>query len=146
MSDTGALRKTCHPACIACGDAEHGGFGLIFAEQADGSVEAAFGCDAIYQGFPDRLHGGVVALLLDSAMMHCMFARGICGVTAKLEVKFRHPVAVGRPATIRARLVGESPSVCELEAEIHQADRCCASAQGMFARQPAVESSGGCGS
>jgi len=44
-------------------------------------------------------------MLLDAAMTHCLFARGVQGVTAKLDVKFRHPVRVGVQANVRARVV-----------------------------------------
>jgi len=127
--------ESCHPACIACGDPSRGGLGLRFAQQDDGSVEASFPCDERYQGFPDRLHGGVIALLLDAAMIHCLFARGHHAFTTKLSVQFRHPVVVGEPATVRGWYVGESPSLFILRAEVHQSGLVRAVAEGVFARQ-----------
>jgi hypothetical protein len=37
-------------------------------------------------------------------MTHCLLAFGRTAVTAELTVKYNHPVAIGRPATVRARL------------------------------------------
>jgi acyl-coenzyme A thioesterase PaaI-like protein len=108
---------------------------LRFRQQDDGSVAASFPCDGRYQGYPDRLHGGVIALLLDAAMIHCLFARGHHAYTARLSVQFRHPIAVGEPAMVRGWYVGESPSLFILRAEVHQSGLVRAVAEGVFARQ-----------
>lgn len=130
---TAPLGRSCHPACIACGATHQGGLGLTFAEEPDGAVVARFPCDSGYQGYPDRLHGGVIAMLLDAAMVHCLFARGVCGVTAKLEIRFRHPVEVGSEATVRARVMTESPSLYVLRGEVYQQGQLRAEAKGLFA-------------
>jgi len=129
------LGESCHPACVACGDPKRGGLGLRFVRQDDGSVTASFSCEERYQGFPDRLHGGIIALLLDAAMIHCLFARGHHAVTTKLSVQFRHPVVVGEAATVRGWHVGESPSRFVVKAEIRQSGLVKAVAEGIFARQ-----------
>ena len=115
---------------MACGSA---GLGLRFDPQPDGSVEGVFDCAPVYQGYQDRLHGGVVATLADAAMTHCLFARGIAAFTAKLEITFRHPVRVGREARVRAWLECETGVLYELRAELRQAGRVCATAHGLFA-------------
>ena len=65
---------------LACHES---GLGLRFEPQADGSVAAYFACAPNYQGYPGRLHGGVVSMLLDAAMTNCLFARGIQAVTGE---------------------------------------------------------------
>lgn len=127
-----SLRKHCHGACIACRPREQGGLGLHFSEGADGSVEGVFPCAAYYQSYEGRLHGGVIATLLDAAMTHCLFAHGVSGVTAKLEIQFRHPVEVGVDATVRARLVSESPLLYVLEGKVLQNGRVRAVGKGIF--------------
>ncbi|MCK4659085.1 MAG: PaaI family thioesterase [Phycisphaerae bacterium] len=106
--------------------------GLQFEQQPDGSVVACFACNANYQSYPDRLHGGVVSMLLDAAMTNCMFAHHIQAVTARLNIRFRHPVKLGVEATIRARLVDQSPPLYVLRAELLQDGRPCALADGKF--------------
>lgn len=127
-----ALVRSCHPACIACRSRETGGLGLRFARRGDGSVGAIFVCDAVYQGYPDRLHGGVIATLLDAAMTHWLFSRGIQGVTAKLSIRYHEPILVNQAAQIRAWIVGERPPFHLLRAEICQAGTRRASAEGAF--------------
>jgi acyl-CoA thioesterase FadM len=82
-------------------------------------------------------------LLLDAAMIHCLFARGHHGFTTKLSVQFRHQVAVGEPATVRGWYVGESPSLFVLRAEMHQSGQVRAVAEGVFARQTSAVSKEG---
>lgn len=130
-----AMTKLCHRHCIACRPREEAGFGLRFDPQPDGSVEAAFDCDARYQGYASQVHGGVIALLHDAAMTHCLFARRILAVTAKLSIRFERPVAIGTPARIRAWVADDSPPAYRLESEIIQGGVVKSSAEAMFYEQ-----------
>jgi hypothetical protein len=76
-------------------------------------------------------------------MIHCLFARGHHAFTTKLTVQFRHPVAVGEPATVMGWYVGESPSLFILRAEVHQSGMVKATAEGVFARQASTVSEEG---
>jgi acyl-coenzyme A thioesterase PaaI-like protein len=120
LRDTADFASLCHAACVACRDPSAGGLGLSFTTGADGTVTTGFDCDPCYQGYPDRLHGGIVALLLDAAMTHCLFSRGVLGVTARMEIRYDAPVAIGRPAVLRARLVRGDRRLYRLRAEIVQ--------------------------
>jgi len=131
-----SFARDCHPACIACRSRAQGGLGLRFNTCEDGSVEADFTCDPEYQSYPDRLHGGVIALLLDAAMTHCMFARELHGVTARMSIRFHQPAAIGARATIRARFVRTTHYLFSLEAEMIQDDLVRASAEAMFLYHP----------
>jgi acyl-coenzyme A thioesterase PaaI-like protein len=124
--------KVCHPSCIVCGAQNRESMRLSFSVGADGSVEAPFGCDADYQGYPDRLHGGVIAMLLDAAMTHCLFARHVRAVTARLNIRYRMAVRLGREASVRAKIVRETSPLYLLEAEIVQDGQVCAVAEAKF--------------
>lgn len=135
-TDIAAACAQCHPACIACRSTDSGGLGLRFVTQAEGCVVAEFPCDAYYQGYPDRLHGGIVATLLDAAMTHCLFAHGLKGVTGRLNVRFRHPVAVGKVATVRAWIERDARPLLLMAAELIQEDEMRAGADGKFQGEP----------
>ncbi|MCG3137861.1 MAG: hypothetical protein HJJLKODD_01716 [Phycisphaerae bacterium] len=124
----------CHPACIACRNRVDGGLGLQFESTADGSVEARYECEAFYQGYPDRLHGGIIATLLDAAMTHCLFSKWIRGYTAKLQIRYRHPVRVGEVAIVRAALCETREPLHRLTASIVQEGRICAKAEATFVK------------
>lgn len=134
--DLSEFARACHGACLACRPRQEGGLGIRFHTEADGAVVAAFECDPKYQSYPDRLHGGIVALLLDSAMTHCLFARQIHGVTARLSIRYLRPLELEVAATIRARVVRHMKRLIELEAVILQHDRVAARAQARFFRLP----------
>ncbi len=129
------LSQCCHPACIACGSRNRDGLGLRFTEEPDGSIVASFTCDGKYQGYPDRLHGGVIAMLADAAMTHWLFQHKIIAVTAKLKLRFPHPVEVGVAATVRATLVRASPPLYILKAEVWQNGKPRVTAEAMFIEQ-----------
>ncbi len=126
------LSRRCHPACLVCGNGRPDGLALRFEQQADGSVAAEFDCSAVFQGYPDRLHGGVVAMLLDAAMTHCLFARSIAGLTAKLAIRYHRAVMLGVPAVVRARLADSESPLYYLESEVIQNGAVCAAARGTF--------------
>ncbi len=87
-----------------CGPANPAGLKLKFKVQADGSVLAAFPCRQALQSYPNTLHGGIVAALLDSAMTNALFAIGVVAVTAELTVRYQAPVNPERVVVLRAGL------------------------------------------
>lgn len=127
-----ATSASCHPACVACKDIEAGGLGLRFVAEDAGFVVAEFACDAAYQGYPDRLHGGIVATLLDAAMTHCLFARGVRGFTARLQIRYHRPVLLHQRAEVRAWVCDGRAPIYFLESEVRQQRELCASAKASF--------------
>jgi acyl-coenzyme A thioesterase PaaI-like protein len=121
-----------HPGCIVCSGSNARGLRLRYARTAGNGVEAEIECDRSLEGYGGRLHGGVIAAALDGAMTHCLFALGRTAVTAELNVRFRHPVATGRPATVRARLERDLGPLYLLEAELVQDGVVKAAASGKF--------------
>ncbi|HUJ10494.1 MAG TPA: PaaI family thioesterase [Verrucomicrobiae bacterium] len=121
-----------HPRCVACSPAREHGWQLKFTREADGSVNAAVDCTPEWEGYPNRLHGGAIAMLLDAAMTHCLFANGEAAVTAELSVRYREAVTIGCPACVKAWLVNSSSRLHRLRAELFQEDRLKAVATGTF--------------
>ncbi len=74
-------------------------------------------------------------MLVDAAMTHCLFRRQIIAVTGKLNLRFVHPVLLGTPATVRAKLVRDSRPFFKLQAEIAQAGTVRATAEALFVEQ-----------
>ena len=138
------LRACTHPNCVVCGTANGRGLRLDFHRSDSGCVQATFDCNKAYEGYADVLHGGVVSALLDGAMTNCLFAHDHPGVTAELTVRFRHPVAIGAVATIRAWIVERVPPLYVLKAELLQNGRLMAEAQGKFMEQAGLVKEGRC--
>lgn len=63
---------------------------------------------SLYEGPDGLLHGGVAAMLLDSALSSLVQHHGMECVTASLKVDFRKPTPLRRPLEITATLGGEA--------------------------------------
>jgi uncharacterized protein (TIGR00369 family) len=79
---------------------------LKFYEASAGEVTAETVVPEQYQGYPGIVHGGIVAALLDevSGRAHIRGDPPRFMYTARLEVRYRRNVPVGRPL----RLVGKA--------------------------------------
>jgi len=129
-----------HPDCIACSPTNAIGLHLSYTCCDDGSVEARFDCKRCYAGYSGLLHGGVVALLLDSAMTHCLFANQGSGYTAELTVRYHVPVTIENTAVIRARIVHHAHNLYRLHAELVQDNTVRASGRATFVARPSSDS------
>ena len=125
-----------HSRCVACGRKNSNGLGLHFKVNAEGQVEASFACQGCFEGFPDSLHGGIVAVLLDSAMTNCMFAHGLVGLTGELKVRFHHVVNIGKAARVRSWLECSSHRLHVFGACLEQDSKTKATASGRFLATP----------
>ena len=129
-------RSSWHNRCVACGRQNSDGLGLHFEVNEQGQVEAYFACPACFEGFPQALHGGFVATLLDAAMTNCLFAHGLVGMTGELNVRFRHVVDIGRTARVQAWLECSSHRLHLLRACLEQEGEIRATASGKFLELP----------
>ena len=127
-----ATRHNVHPRCVVCDRPGPARLGLEFQVQADGSVTACFDCRETLEGYGGMLHGGVISAIADGAMTNCLFAHGIAVVTAELNVRFRHPIALGTPLTVTARIIRRSEPLFVVEAMLTQAGQLKAKAIGKF--------------
>ena len=128
------VRSISHANCVVCSSRNEHGLCLRLGSLPDGSVEAVFDCDQVFEGYQNVLHGGITSTLLDGAMTNCMFAHGIHAVTAELNIKFRHPVACCQSVTVRAWITRSSSKLHLLKAEISQNGQVMATATGKFVR------------
>lgn len=121
-----------HPHCFVCSDPADGGLGLQFQVTADAGVRAWWTCPAGGESYPGIVHGGVVAMLLDAAMVHVLFARGIAARTGELRVRYHHAVRTTEPLKVTARLGAAYQPLYRLEAEVRQHGVLCATARAKF--------------
>src|SRR5437867_3892245 len=94
--------------CFICGMENPVGLHLHIYETAPGEVESNYVAPEHFQGYPGVLHGGIVGALIDeiSGRAHMgsdpMNPRFM--FTAKLEVKYRKNVPIGR----QLRIIGKA--------------------------------------
>ncbi len=133
------LRRQNHPDCFVCDPNNQLGLGLCFQRLVDGSVEAWFPCHSLFVGYPGMLHGGIICTLLDGAMTNCLFAHGRAAVTVDLSVRFRQPVALRRPAAVRAWLKEQGTAIHRVAAELTQDGQTVATATARFVEKRIME-------
>lgn len=86
--------------CFACGKGNPVGLKLDFSMQ-EGKCVARKEMPREYQGYDGIVHGGILTTMLDEAMAKCLIlSGGERAVTAKLEVRYRHPAPVGDALTV----------------------------------------------
>jgi acyl-coenzyme A thioesterase PaaI-like protein len=97
--------------CFACGLTNSIGLKLRFYETGPGEVTAECTVPERYQGYPGVVHGGIVTAMLDeiSGRAHLNGDPPRFMYTAKLEIRFRNNVPIGKPLRIVGR-VGKSKS------------------------------------
>ncbi len=102
--------------CFVCGEQNPAGVHVHFYEQDDGSVLARFTAAEHHQGYPHRVHGGVISAIMDEVMGRAIMIRygeAVWGVTAELSLRFRQPVPVGVELTAVGRVVKEGSRLFE---------------------------------
>jgi acyl-coenzyme A thioesterase PaaI-like protein len=100
--------------CFVCGKDNPDGLHLEFRPEGVSGVQATYVIPERFQGFAGIAHGGILATILDECMVNAVWLRGSTAVTARLEVRLRHPVDVGARVTFRAEVVRESSSRFEV--------------------------------
>jgi len=121
-----------HETCFACGTENVHGLQMEFQDGPNGCT-----CDVTipmhFQSYDGVVHGGIVATMLDAAMVHSLRGHdGHAPVTCRLEVRYLRPVSPGEILTVSARRKTTRGKIVWAEADIHCVGVSCARARGAF--------------
>ena len=123
--------------CFACGMRNPQGLQLVFELDAEAGTAV---CEPIvpdrFNGWPGVCHGGIVATLLDEAMIYASRNTGKLAATASLSVKYRKPVPTGVPIRLVGELVLERSRIMKGTARIERDGQILAEAEGTLAVLP----------
>ena len=121
--------------CYVCGKDNPLGLRVIFRAEG-GVVTADFTADDARQGYPGRVHGGVLCALLDETMgwTPTLATRRMC-VTTELTVRFVKPAPAGKLLRVTARCVDSERRLYATEGDIRVVgtDEIVARAKGTYA-------------
>lgn len=109
--------------CFGCGKNNPIGLKLEFhLDEENLTVEGRFTALREHEGYAGIMHGGLVATLLDEAMLKLLWDAGIPAVTASLEVRLMKPVPIGLELIIRGRVDSQQGRIIHTSADVGDVD------------------------
>lgn len=108
------------PGCVVCGLKNPHGLKLtLHVDEATGMVTTTFEARAEHIGFEGIVHGGMLATVVDEAMVWAATWKGkrfcVCG---ELTIRYRHPIIVGKPVKVQAVVDFSRPKLLEASARV----------------------------
>lgn len=105
--------------CFGCDPSHEHGLKMEFYEDGE-DVVSIWQPTTEYQGWPNILHGGIQATLIDEL---CGWTIGhkfqSNAVTSKMEVRYRKPVKISEgPLTLRAKVVDQHRNIITISTQI----------------------------
>lgn len=139
--DTHAIIETAtssvlHCDCFACGAGNQCGLHLHFECDSAGVASAAWQPSSAFLSYSDRVHGGVIATLLDSSMVHALFAKGVTAVTAELTIRYLQRVNMEDLVHVTGRVETKRHGVYLCRADVHQGGILAVRASAKFVAMP----------
>ncbi len=107
--------------CFVCGRDNPIGLRVDFYQKGK-QVVSHFTPGPEHQGYPDRMHGGIAATLLDETIGRAGFIHGYWTFTIKFETKYRKPIPIGQEITVVGEMTRDHSRVIEAEGKILLAD------------------------
>jgi len=104
--------------CFGCGANNRIGLHLRF--EWDGDTCGSFWTPTPeHQGWADRVHGGLLALVLDEVLSRAVLERhGLHWVTAELTTRLKAPAKIGEMLFIKAQIVSVRPRLILCSGEV----------------------------
>jgi acyl-coenzyme A thioesterase PaaI-like protein len=127
-----ADRTEFHRDCFACGARNAAGLRLRFntsGTTATGTVVI----DARFRGYEGTAQGGVIATILDAAMVRLLHdLSGEDPLTGRLEVRYLSPTPVLKLVAVSAKITKARGRLYQAVATLREGSRRCATARGTF--------------
>lgn len=115
--------------CFICGEKNPKGLNLSFTD-TDNGVSAVFILKKEYQGYKGIIHGGLIAAILDEAMIKAANQKGYNAVTAEMTVRFMNPLMTDLEAWVEGRILKESKKILKATASLKREGAIIAEAEG----------------
>ena len=118
--------------CFACGGKNPIGMHLEI-ELGDGTARTEWTAAPDFAGWEDKIHGGILATLLDEVMAWAPSSFDSWAVTAEMNIRFRTPANPGERLTAEARVTSRRRRIYAVHGEVRGQDgRTIAEANGRF--------------
>lgn len=118
--------------CFACGGQNAIGMRLEI-ELGEGMARTEWRAGADYVGWEDKIHGGILATLLDEVMAWAPSSYDSWAVTAEMHLRYRAPANPGELLTAEAHVMSRKRRIYEVHGEVRgDSGRLIAEADGRF--------------
>ena len=107
--------------CLVCGLKNPYGLKSFFYELENDELLAIFNPMEEHQGYPNRLHGGISAALLDETIGRAIMTKNtddIWGVTVEFTSRYKKPVPLDQELRVIGRITKDSNRLFEGTGEI----------------------------
>lgn len=108
--------------CFVCGPANPIGLQLHFHVDAADVCRTEFTPGPDHGGYDQLTHGGIVYSALDDVMANWLFLKGMRAHTARCEIRYRQPLAIGTRVLLEGRLVRQKGKVAFMAGRMLKAD------------------------
>ena len=105
--------------CFVCGEKNPAGLKLRIrtdAERGESAADVTF--PEYLQGWAKVVHGGLLATVLDEAMIYAAGAKGLKCVTGEMTVRFVKPASTSVAYTLRGRFVEDQGRIVLAESSL----------------------------
>ncbi len=109
--------------CFVCGEKNPIGLKLKLRtdpERGESTAEVTFA--EHFQGWAGIVHGGLVAAVLDEAMIYAAGAKGLKCVTAEITIRYVKPASTGIAYALKGRLVEDKGRIVLAESALLDAE------------------------
>jgi uncharacterized protein (TIGR00369 family) len=107
--------------CFACGASNPIGMKLHI-ELSDGAAQTEWVVGDDYVGWSDKLHGGIIATLLDEVMAWAPSSFDSWAVTAEMSVRYRNSVSPGERLRASGRVARRRRRIYDVVGEVRGPD------------------------
>jgi len=109
--------------CFVCGAKNEAGLKLTLRTDAErGESEAGVRFPERFQGWRGVVHGGLLATVLDEAMIYAAGAKGLRCVTGEITVRFVTPARTEADYLVRGRFLADKGRIVLAESEVLDAE------------------------
>jgi uncharacterized protein (TIGR00369 family) len=107
--------------CFACGGQNPIGMRLQI-ELGDGTARTEWKAERDYVGWEDKIHGGILATLLDEVMAWAPSSYDSWAVTAEMNLRYRAPANPGELLTAQAQVTRRRRRIYDVHGEVRGDD------------------------
>lgn len=103
--------------CFACGPQNPIGLQIKFALNDQQHCLGEFTPGANHVGYENTVHGGIIYAALDDVMANVMYLQQRKAHTARCEIRYRQPLAIGETIRLRGWIAQERRRLLQLQGE-----------------------------